>query len=76
MDSYITCPYQIADHYCRIKWVYNKIIYNWFYIMYWMNLKDVIIRLNSKMNFYDTMCLSYKTSRVTFLKEVDPGPVI
>ena len=24
MDSYITWPYQIADHYCRITWVYNK----------------------------------------------------
>ena len=23
MDSYITWPYQIADHYCRITWVYN-----------------------------------------------------
>ena len=24
MDSYITWPYQIADHSCRITWVYNK----------------------------------------------------
>ena len=24
MDSYITWPYQIADHHCRIIWVYNK----------------------------------------------------
>ena len=24
MDSYITWPYQIADHNCRITWVYNK----------------------------------------------------
>ena len=24
MDSYITWPYQIADHYCRITYVYNK----------------------------------------------------
>ena len=24
MDSYITWPYQIADHYCRITWVYNN----------------------------------------------------
>ena len=24
MDSYITWPYQIADHYCVITWVYNK----------------------------------------------------
>ena len=23
-DSYITWPYQIAGHYCRITWVYNK----------------------------------------------------
>ena len=23
-DSYITWPYQIADHNCRITWVYNK----------------------------------------------------
>ena len=23
-DSYITWPYQIADHYCRNTWVYNK----------------------------------------------------
>ena len=27
MDSYITWPYQIADHNCRIIWVYNKIPY-------------------------------------------------
>ena len=26
-DSYITWPYQIADHKCRITWVYNKINY-------------------------------------------------
>ena len=25
MDSHITWPYQIADHHCRITWVYNKI---------------------------------------------------
>ena len=25
MDSYITWPYQIADRYCWITWVYNKI---------------------------------------------------
>ena len=24
MGSHITWPYQIADHYCRITWVYNK----------------------------------------------------
>ena len=24
MDSYITWPYQIADHNCRITWVYNN----------------------------------------------------
>ena len=24
MDSYITWPYQIGDHNCRITWVYNK----------------------------------------------------
>ena len=24
MDSYITWPYQIADHNCMITWVYNK----------------------------------------------------
>ena len=24
MDSYITWPYQIANHYSRITWVYNK----------------------------------------------------
>ena len=27
MDSYITWPYQIADHCCRITWVYNKSLY-------------------------------------------------
>ena len=27
MDSYITWPYQIADHHCRITWVYNKTYY-------------------------------------------------
>ena len=27
-DSYITQPYQIADHYCRITWVYNKRYYD------------------------------------------------
>ena len=26
MDSYITYPYQKADHYCRITWMYNKLI--------------------------------------------------
>ena len=26
MDSYITWPYHIADHYCRITWVYNETI--------------------------------------------------
>ena len=25
MDSYITWPYQIPNHYCRITWVYNKV---------------------------------------------------
>ena len=25
MDSYITSPYQIADHHCMITWVYNKV---------------------------------------------------
>ena len=29
MDSHITLPYQIADHHCMIKWVYNK-IYDFF----------------------------------------------
>ena len=24
MDSYITWPYQIADHYCKITRMYNK----------------------------------------------------
>ena len=24
MNRYITWPYQIADHNCRITWVYNK----------------------------------------------------
>ena len=24
MDSYIIWPYEIADHYCRITWVCNK----------------------------------------------------
>ena len=24
-DGYITWPYHIADHNCRITWVYNKI---------------------------------------------------
>ena len=28
MDSYITWPYLIADHCCRITWVYNKCIYH------------------------------------------------
>ena len=27
MDSYITWPYQKADHNCRITWVYNKYQY-------------------------------------------------
>ena len=27
MDSYIKWPYPIADHYCRITWVYNKNVY-------------------------------------------------
>ena len=26
MDSYIAWPYQIADHYCRITWVYIFVI--------------------------------------------------
>ena len=26
-DSYITWPHQIADHNCRITWVYNKLVY-------------------------------------------------
>ena len=26
MDSKITWPYQIEDHYCRITWVYNKLL--------------------------------------------------
>ena len=25
MDSYITWPYKIADHNCRITWVYNEL---------------------------------------------------
>ena len=25
MNSYITWPYQIADHYCRITLVYDKV---------------------------------------------------
>ena len=28
MDSYITWPYQIADHNCRITWVHNKTLYH------------------------------------------------
>ena len=27
MDSYIKWPYPIANHYCRITWVYNKNVY-------------------------------------------------
>ena len=26
MDRYITWPFQIADHNCRITWVYNKYV--------------------------------------------------
>ena len=26
MDSQITKPYQIADHHCRITWVYNTCV--------------------------------------------------
>ena len=29
MDSYITWPYQIADHHCRITLVYNKCLYRY-----------------------------------------------
>ena len=36
MDSSITWLYQIADHYCRITWGYNKYI---LYIIYIMHLE-------------------------------------